>query len=269
MIVEIPLAETVSLLIKHPETGNYPTRRLQRGLLLVCNEDLSEEGTGFGVPVLKLEREAIFPGNARITTMKHDDATVVGIDYDLNLVGRITVKGKRIESKTFYRIKDCSSSLHRRRSELRKLLTLASNNLRHVLGIETFFEEVASYGAVHVLYTIEGEEIRIDVDASGLKKYTELMLMNEQGANYFNKYHDSNGVMLGGNKIGTWDEIFADEASFLDSIHGIQFTLRKIRGARMYRGREFVDGRLAWSGIAYSLPKNMVNFTYNIRIEKT
>lgn len=268
MIKVIPVMEDVSLLIKQAVEGGYPCK-LQKGLLLACGEkDLSEEGTGFGVPVLKLGHEAIFPGNARITTAKYGDVTIVGIDYDLNLVERMSLKGKRIDSRAFYRIKECFSSLHRIHPELRKMLTLASSNLRHVLGLETNFEEAASYGTVHVLYTIKGEEIRVSVNTSGVKTYTEMMLMNEQGANYFNKYRDSNGLMLSEDKIGTWDETFADEASFINPIHGIQFTLKKAAGSRMFRGRELVGRRLAWSGIAYMLPEGVENFGYNIRIRK-
>jgi hypothetical protein len=34
----------------------------------------------------------------------------------------------------------------------------------------------------------------------------------------------------------------------------------------MFRGRELVEGRLAWSGLAYRLPGDIINFTYDIRI---
>ena len=90
--------------------------------------------------------------------------------------------------------------------------------------------------------------------------------MNELGANHFDRYRDSNGLFLKGNAIGTWDEIFADEASFIDSCDNIAFTLKQVKGARMFRGRELVEGRLAWSGLAYRLPRDIINFAYDIRI---
>lgn len=95
---------------------------------------------------------------------------------------------------------------------------------------------------------------------------TEVNIMNEQGANHFDRYCDSNGLFLKGNAIGTWDEIFADEASFIDSGDNIVFTLKQVKGARMFRGRELVEGRLAWSGLAYGLPQDINNFAYEIRI---
>ncbi len=94
--------------IKNPEIeqGDYPACRIQNGLVLVHeNRDLSEEGIGFGVPVLKFGHETIFPGNACVTTEKDGDTSMVKIDYDMNLVERMVVKSsKRINSKTFYKI---------------------------------------------------------------------------------------------------------------------------------------------------------------------
>lgn len=38
----------------------------------------------------------------------------------------------------------------------------------------------------------------------------EIIIMNEQGANSFDTYKDSDGLILKGNKIGSWDEIKAN-----------------------------------------------------------
>lgn len=94
------------------------------------------------------------------------------------------------------------------------------------------------------------------------------MLMNEQGAGYFDTYRDSKGLFLRGNAIGTWDETSAGEASFIDTLHGIGFTLLKVPGARMFRGRELVASRLAWAGLAYSIPLSRANFDYCIKVRK-
>lgn len=249
--------------------NEYASNRIQKGLLLSADEkDLSEEGIGFGVPILKFKHKAIFPGSARITTSKDGDKTTITVDYDLNLVERIAVKGNRIHNRNFYSIMEYISLLHREYPRFREMIMRASNTLRRFIDIETRFEEVTSFGIVRVLYVIHAENIHISVDTKEINKYeyTEIILMNEQGARYFDIYRDSNGTFLKENSIGTWDETFADEVYFIDTIHGIEFMLQKVDCAKMFRGRERVPGRLSWSGIAYSLSSDTTNFTYHIQV---
>lgn len=255
----------IALHFREAEKGKYATCRIQKGLLLAFRqEDLSEEGMGFGVPVVGRRHGTIFPGSAHLT----GNGGAVTVDYDLNLVERMAVKGRKIDSRTFYRIKEFLSLLHREHPRLRKVLTHASSRLRHVFGMETLFEKNASLGIVRVHYFIHESGIRISVDAGKLKKSdrSEVMLMNEQGAGYFSTYHDSCGLFLEGNAIGTWDETFADEASFLNPHHGIEFAVQKVHGSRLFRGRERVKKRLAWSGLACSMPQGAARFDYDIAI---
>lgn len=270
--IEMPLG--ICLHIKDPEIeqGDYPASRIQKGLVLVHeNRDLSEEGIGFGVPVLKFGHETIFPGNACVTAEKDGDISVVKIDYDMNLVERMVVKSsKRIDSKAFYKIKEYFSWLHREYPQLRGILVRSSNSLRRTCDIETRFEKIASAGIASVVNTVNAKKgtIHVSMDISKVKKegYTEVNIMNELGANHFDRYRDSNGLFLKGKAIGTWEEIFVDGASFIDPYDNIAFTLKQVKRARMFRGRELVEGRLAWSGLAYKLPQDIVNFAYDIMI---
>lgn len=270
--IEMPLG--IGLIFKDPEIeqGDYPTCKIQKGLVLVHeNRDLSEEGIGFAVPVLRFAHETIFPGNACVSTEKDGDISVVNIDYDMNLVERMAVKSsERIDCEGFYRIKEYFSWLHREYPKLRRVLVRSSNSLRRNFGIESRFEKIACAGIVSVVNTVNTNNgtIHVGVDINNMKKEgcTEVNIMNELGANHFDRYCDSNGLFLKGNAIGTWDEIFAEEASFIDSCENIAFTLNKKKGARMFRGRELAAGRLAWSGLAYRLPGNTINFAYDMRI---
>ncbi len=272
--VRIEMTMGICLHIKNPEIehGDYPACRIQKGLVLVHEDrDLSEEGIGFGVPVLKFGHETFFPGNACVTNEKDDDTSVVKIDYDMNLVERMVGKSsKRIDSKAFYKIKEYFSWLHREYPQLRGILVRSSNSLRRICDIDTRFEKIASAGIASVVNTVNAKKgtIHVSMDISKVKKEgcTEVNIMNELGANHFDGYRDSNGLFLSGNAIGTWDETFADEASLIDSCDNIAFTLKNVKGVRMFRGRELVDGRLAWSGLAYVLPQDSINFAYDIRI---
>ncbi len=269
----IEMGRGVSLLFRDPGSGpgDYPTCQIQKGLVLAFrNRELVEEGTGFGVPLLRLGHETIFPGCAHVTTEEDGDTSIVEVDYEMCLVERMVAKsGQSINSRAFYRIKDYLSWLHRECPPLRGVLTQAASNLRRTCGIETRFENITTAGVASVVYTIRAKDgrVHVSVNLSELKEeYTEVIITNEQGANHFDRYCDSNGVNLIGNAIGTWDETFADEASLIDSGHDIAFTLQKVKGARLFRGRELVAGRLAWSGLNYVIPRFTVNFAYAIRI---
>ncbi len=268
----IPMSEGISLLIREPEIeiGNYPACRIQKGPVLVHgNKDMSEEGLGFGVPILKFGQRVIFPGRGHITSRKEEERTFVKIDYDLNLAETMSFKGRRIKSSPFYRITEYLSGLHREYPFTRELLTQSSIALRQIFEIETEFEEVPSSGLASVEYDICTDGmIHVSVDLSLIKKEgcTEVMIMNEQGANYFDTYCDSKGTILVGNAIGSWQENSCDEVSFIDSYDGLTFTLPKIPGSKMFYGRELVENHLAWSGIAYSLSPHIQNFAYDIKI---
>jgi hypothetical protein len=268
---KIVIKGNISLLIKdsRKKQDDYASCRIQKGLLLAVGEhDLSEEGIGFGVPILRFKHKDIFPGSAQITSSRDGDKTVVIVDYDLNLEESMEVLGNKINNRAFYRIKECLSRVHRECPRFRKMLTRASNTLRRFFDIQTRFKEVTSIGIVRVLYVIHTGNIYVSVDTGRINNYgcTGIMLMNEQGASYFDIYHDSSGTFLKKNSIGTWDETFAQEAYFRDSIHDIEFMLQKADGAKMFMGREYVPGRLAWSGLAYSIPPESTSFSYHIRV---
>ena len=57
-----------------------------------------------------------------------------------------------------------------------------------------------------------------------------------------------------------------NDASFVDPSDGLMFSLKRVDGARMFRGRELVAGCLAWSGLAYVLPPETKEFAYSIEL---
>ena len=69
-----------------------------------------------------------------------------------------------------------------------------------------------------------------------------------------------------GKEIGCWDEITAQEASFISSSHAVAFTLNQVSGAKLYRGRELIGSRLSWSGFGYSIPAQFEHFRYQVKI---
>jgi len=93
-------------------------------------------------------------------------------------------------------------------------------------------------------------------------------VMNEQGARSFNRYQDSSGAQLHGRSIGSWQEVAAERASFLDVTRGLAFSLRRVSGTRLFRGHELVGSRLAWAGFGYLLPPARTAFGYDLWLER-
>ena len=147
-----------------------------------------------------------------------------------------------------------------------------SNALRRSFGWQTIFVFTGCDFEVNVNYNINSETgvIMVDVDTAGVSNsgVSEVIMMNEQGAHHFDTYSDSNGIFLKGDKIGGWNEVNAERASFLSQAHHVAFGLQQINGVRLFRGRELVSSRLAWSGFGYSLPLTCQRFAYTLRIDR-
>jgi len=279
MEITIPLFSGVLIKIAVDSTHEkkYPTARLQKGFLLVHEgQELAEEGVGFGVPILKRGIQTIFPGSLELISIQKDsirNVTGVTVKFRMNLEEKIIKPGfESVKNKLLYVTKNLLASLIRRSPPLRGMLTSISNALRAVFGWETTFEEAGFCVDVKMIYTVDSQAgtIDVEVDTANLITYdiTEVVVMNEQGARYFNQYRDSGGTFLRGKEIDCWDKVNPEWASFVSETHGLAFTLRQVKGATIYRGRELIGSRLAWSGFGYSFSPAIQRFGYQVRIEK-
>jgi hypothetical protein len=272
--IDLPVLKGLTLRIDSDvnSSGDYPTSRLQKGLLLVYSgQELAEEAVGFGVPVLKRGLQTIFPGGIELASQRRGPAWEVTAMFTMCLGEKIAKPGfGSLNSKSLYAIKNSLAALLRRFPVLRGLLTAASSGLRRMFGWETIYEDTGFRTKVKMIYAVYGEEGRIDVevDTAGLLQdhISEVAVMNEQGGRYFDRYSDSGGTCRRGDEIGCWDVVTAGEASFISDTHQLAFTLRQVEGASLYRGRELVGTRLAWSGFGYTFRPATGRFSYSMRI---
>jgi hypothetical protein len=275
MELSIPLFDGLSLKVadQSGDADGYPTRRLQKGLLLLDGrQELAEEAVGFGVPVLKRGVQTIFPGEMELAWRRTGPLWDVTAVFGMDLVERLARPGgASLQSGVLYAAKDSLAALHRRVPPLRGPLTAASASLRRMFGWVTTYEQAEVCARLKVTYSIDGEhgKIRVAVDLTGLPAdVTEVVVMNELGGRHFERYTDADGMDLRGGEIGTWDEVVAAEAGFVSSANKVAFSLGQVEGASLSRGRELIGARLAWSGFGYSLPPTLSAFAYDVRIER-
>jgi hypothetical protein len=272
MLERFPLPAFQDVYIGTVAAGScsFPSSQIQKGLILGrLDQDLSEEGVGFGMPALKFGAESIFPGSWKMSAERYNGLLQVEAEYAMDLVARMAVGENVIKNRLFCLACNTLSRIHREQPELRRKMSNFSGVLRRSLGLKDAFYRISSPGAVRAAYRITATKIDVTIRFPSIDGCTEKIVLNELGANWFDFYKDSDGLVLKGNEIGSWDEVHARSAAFLDHKDGLSFTLKHIEGARMFRGRELVPGRLAWSGLAYVLPPERDEFTYSITIDST
>jgi hypothetical protein len=275
MDLNLPLNAGISLRLADKLSGSdsYPTSRLCKGLILVHDgQDLDEEGVGFGVPVIKLGLRTIFSGEVALQVGQSASRHEIEATFRMNLEEKLgRPEGKRVDSKALYAAKNMLAGFNRAFPPLRRVLTRLSNDLRRLFAWETTYEAAGHFGVVSVTYTVDPASgvVEIEVDTAGLldAAASEVVVMNEQGAHYFDEYRDSNGLRLRGDELGSWDEVSAQQASFVCQSRGLGFSLHQVPGARLLRGRELIGSRLAWAGFGYSFPPRLGGIHYQVKIE--
>jgi hypothetical protein len=277
MDINLPIFQDLTLTIadKPDEWKVYPTSQLQKGFMMNYRGlDLAEEAVGFGLPVLKQGLQTIFPGNIGLDLQNRDSTWMVTAIYTMNLVEKIARPGTAsVKSKYLYAAKNYLAAFIRQFPPIRTPLTSLSGGLRRLFGWETTYEDAGFSGKVKMVYTFNEPigSLLVEADTVSLpgQAVTEVIVMNEQGAHTFDQYRDSSGIYLSGKEIGCWDEVAAEEASFVSSTHRIAFTLPRVAGAHLFRGRELIGSRLAWAGFGYSFPPTAKGFSYTVRFEKS
>jgi hypothetical protein len=255
----------------------YPTSGLQKGLLLLeRGHDLSNEGVGFGVPVLKLGHRAVFAGSAEIIVHQGSPHSIT-MTYTMDRVERLSGRRHRlILHRPLDEAREAFALLYRRAPLLRRPLLAASNGIRWLLRVRTRFEQTTPVADVTVTYAA-GErpgEVVVSADLSRIPDtVTEVVLMNELGADVFDRFVDSEGADLRGAAIGAWNQVRAARASFVAEKSGVSFTLESAPdpaapGVHLYKGREVAKGRLAWAGFGYSLRPGPPTLTYTLRVAR-
>jgi hypothetical protein len=276
MEIKMTLQQGLSLILTddHRQGREYATTDLQKGFQLYDNgQSLAEEAVGFGVPVVKKGLRTIFAGNAEFTVVQNGPVCEATATFTLNKEEKISRPGRTtMRSPLLYKTKNIMAALIRRCFWLRSFLTFLSSMARQLFKLQTVYEAAdfsANVTIVHSFHENSGL-VAVTVDTSGLvdKNVQEVVVMNEQGAHYFNEFRDSSGTVLKGKEIGCWDLVTAEDAAFICPDHHLSFSLKQVAGARLLCGRELIGSRLAWAGFGYSFSPSTKPFRYEMRIER-
>ncbi len=246
------------------------TGALQKGLVLSLDgQELIEEGVGFGVPIVKYRDKTFFSSTADVSIKKVGSDTILTKVYVLDTVSlKKFGQASYIDDDLYSPLRKTFQMLYLKHKKLSPLFNKAME-LRDLANIKTEFITVKPRGTITVTYHCQPKAINIRADFSKitLNKCVEVLVLNEQGSGIFQRYVDSDGLTLRGNKIGAWEKVTAELASLQSEKCELSFILQKEVGVQLFRGWEQTRKRFSWAGLSYSMPPNKGVFDYTIRLK--
>jgi hypothetical protein len=267
-IIEFKVSNNLSLrLYEDSRPYNYEIGKIQKGLVLLNKgKEIIGEGAGFGVPVAKYRDKTFFPGSAKIYTT--DEKNFVKI-FKLNTVSLKHFKTVLLPDSIYHKLHRVFTELYLNYKNFRQIFDLIMK-LRRFIGVTTQFTKTQSRGIVKTEYEIQ-KNGTINVVMSfycNTENLEELIILNEQGADWFYTYKDSDGLILKGREIGAWDIINADSAKLECKSLMTYFSTNKAMNSKFIRGWEKIDGSLSWAGLNFITPYTP-RFEYTISFGST
>ena len=246
------ISDSVALRIhSNSKPLNMKIANLQKGLIFLFNgAEVVGEGTGFGVPIGKYSDETFFSGSSILQVQKQDNFVIIRKEFLMDLIERSKFRNLKFENMKLREIMDSVSLLSQKHKHLAQFILLAKG-LLFKFGVESTFVRTVPKGKVVVTYTIDRNRILVKLSFSELDRTNlqKVFILNEQGAHFFRKYSDSEGLKLDDEEIGVWDGVTAQSAKIADKQDRIGFSLKNVEGTVLRRGRE-IDQRLSrldWS----------------------
>jgi len=246
---------------------NLKTAPLQKGLILLFRkQEIVGEGVGFGVPVIKYGDQTYYSADATVKTSHDGDEVVIRKEYQLNIV-RQNQKSPLQNPKLQNRI-EALNRIYQNNKQVAALV-LKSKQALYPFVANSKFASAPPRGTVVATYKIKANHIEVDMDFSGVEpeNLQQVVVLNEQGAQFFRCYRDSAGQSLWDGEIGVWSIVNAETASMFAPQIRLSFTLNKMRDAVLRRGRESAAGYLDWAGLDYELPPCTRRFSYGITLK--
>jgi hypothetical protein len=248
------------------------TAQLQKGLILLYRgTEVIGEGTGFGVPIVKYFDETIFSGSSSLTVRTRGTIVEIRKKFIMDLVTRNTIRNCKLENPKIRTLLDYISTIYKRQYQSHvnfAQYVLLTRSLLFKFGIKSTFIEGPSKGTIVVTYVVDRNRILVKVDLRSLERYNldKIFVLNEQGAHFFRTYSDSENLKLNNEAIGAWNDVTSQTAKITNDQDKIGFSLKKIEGTKLRRGRELIKDSLDWIGLDYELGAEYSQFEYEIEV---
>jgi hypothetical protein len=227
-----------------------------------------EEGVGFGAPVVVYQERPFFSSSAETSFHQETNCSKLTKSFTIDTVSRKKFRGRLYLNDSIYLF------MQRQFHYVYTLNKKLSSGLTPIVelvktaGIDTDFQKVNPRGSVTVEYTCFPHLIEVNVRLTELNKQgcNEILILNEQGASFFRKYSDTNGVTLHDDQIGPWEPTEAKEVSLFNVGKTMGFSLKSKAEAKLFRGREKIRNRYSWVGFCYVLSPNIESFRYTVKL---
>ncbi len=249
----------------HDSPGEGLTAGLAKGVCMFAGtSDLSEEGVGFGVPVIVSRWRTYLSFTAPVTVVS-DEGNVVRKLFRLDAVQRV---GNSDRAGVLpYIWLETKGLVYKGLPWAQRWLLAkhATGNLTPQIG----FDPAPSRAEVAVEYALADDSVEVKVDLSGLKHLSRrdrVYILNEQGGRAFPIYRENGRIASREHRSG-WSKVAAESAGFASETGDNWFNVPAREGAVMFRGREVVDSQLSWSGIEFDLSRwSSDKFSYRVEI---
>lgn len=246
---------------------------VQKGLIPSHNgggADISEEGLGFGVPILQYVRDFYFPGTSSVHPLGLITDSLASKEFKFDLIERSQIKRSRVEHFSWV---ESRLSLNLFKNTLgRQVLKFLS---QHVFnrGIKPVpppaFIHTKDRGTANTIYEFGSsrKKIHVKIEFKSLvqTQLQRIFISNELGGSLFTFYRDGANFCLFGNAIGPYEKINAQWALFYAPSLKWGFRVDFPDGVTGLLGRE-INPVLCWSGVILSIPPSRNLVEYDITI---
>lgn len=264
----LPLSDNL-FLIQSTSAGEGKTKGMAKGLILCHQDDIfAGESAGFGLPVLKTDKQTIFPSLFSSKLLKPGTVEAV---YHLNLINAWQIFG--VAAPSYFRdFMENLVSFYMNRPGFQQSGLQIRNTIFKLFQIRSTMKPGQNFGYCRVLYQTDGLRLKISVNGETLRHRGKLILLNEVPGTGFSRMitrTKSGRVVRDDNTFLPWQTCPIETAIENPGLHiGFFLSLPDNSGppcVKIAAGRE-VGRDLNWAGV--SLETDQTAFTYHVNFYK-